>query len=139
VSEAIQKILVMDDEEIVSNIAKQMLLYLGFEVSIATEGAEAVRLYRQAYEEGAAYLAIIMDLNIPRGMGGIEALAEVLKIDADAKVLVSSGYACDSIMDEYGQYGFCGCIAKPYDMHDLQNAINAVLQGKKETRSPGRD
>ncbi len=128
VSEAIKKIMVMDDEDIVSDIAKQMLEYMGYEVSVVIEGREAVNLYRKAYDEGNPYLAVIMDLNIPQGMGGKEAVKEVLQIDGDARVLVSSGNSNDPVMVKYQEYGFCGCIAKPFDLQNLRDSIQSVLQ-----------
>lgn len=127
-SEAVKKILVMDDEELVGDITKQMLTHLGYNVSVVEEGREAVRLYREAFEKGKAYHVVIMDLNIPQGMGGKEAVKEVKQIDADARILVSSGYSNDPIMTEYQKYGFCGCIAKPFDLKELQNSIQSALQ-----------
>ncbi len=127
-SESIKKIMVMDDEDIVRDIAKQMLEYMGYEVSVVIEGGEAIRLYRKAYDEGNPYLAVIMDLNIPKGMGGQEAVKEVLQIDGDARVLVSSGNINDPVMVRYQNYGFCGCLAKPFDLQNLQDSIQSVLQ-----------
>lgn len=127
-SEIVKKIMVMDDEKVVGDIAKQMLEYMGYKVKVVVDGTEAVKLYREAYIDGEPYRAVIMDLNIPRGMGGREAVKEVLQIDADARVLVSSGYSNDPIMVEYEKYGFCGCIAKPFDLKGLQDSIESALQ-----------
>ena len=59
---------------------------------------------------------VIMDLTIPGGMGGKEAVQEIMKIDPEAKVVVSSGYSNDTAMANYQQYGFKAAIAKPYMM-----------------------
>lgn len=127
VTEVGRKILVMDDEQIVADIAEQMLMYLGYEASIVFTGEEAVTLYRQAYEKKEPFSLVIMDLNIPKGMGGMEAVKHILEINSSAKVLVSSGYSNDPIMQEFRKYGFSGCIAKPFDIKGLEDAIQAAL------------
>ncbi len=127
-SESAKKILVMDDEDIVADIAEQMLSFLGYEVSIVENGEDAIEYYRKAYDAGQPYALVIMDLNIPKGMGGIEAVKHLLEIDQKAKVLVSSGYTSDPIMVEYQQHGFTGCIAKPFDLNGLKSAIQAAIE-----------
>lgn len=123
-----KKVLVMDDEEIVADIAQQMLMYLGYEAHVVEAGDEAIRVYKEASEAGNPYVLVIMDLNIPQGMGGIEAVKHILEIDKDAKVVVSSGYSDDPIMREYSDYGFVASIGKPFDIKGLQEIIQAVLQ-----------
>ncbi len=117
----------MDDEEIVADIAQQMLEYLGYESSVVQTGEEAVADYREAYEAGEPYSLVIMDLNIPQGMGGIEAVKHILDIDNNARVVVSSGYSGDSIMREYENYGFVGSIGKPFDIQGLKAVIQSVV------------
>ena len=127
VSDTEKNILVMDDEEIVADIARQMLAYLGYNVVVVENGEQAIKDYRQAYENSEPYALVILDLNIPGGMGGMEAVQHILEIDATAKVLVSSGYPNDPIMEEYDKYGFCGCIAKPFDLKGLEAILQEVI------------
>jgi two-component system, cell cycle sensor histidine kinase and response regulator CckA len=127
VSDTEKNILVMDDEEIVADIARQMLAYLGYNVVVVENGEQAIKGYRQAYENSEPYALVILDLNIPGGMGGMEAVQHILEIDATAKVLVSSGYPNDPIMEEYDKYGFCGCIAKPFDLKGLEAILQEVI------------
>ncbi len=117
----------MEDEQIVADIAQQMLAYLGYHVVVVENGAQAISRYRQAYENNEPYALVILDLNIPGGMGGMEAVRHILEIDAAAKVVVSSGYSNDPIMEAYDKYGFCGCIAKPFDLKGLEAILKAVL------------
>jgi len=119
-----KKILVMDDEDMVGEIACQMLEYLGFEAVWVTNGEDAVREYAQQKDAGQKYTAVIMDLTIPKGMGGQEAIVEILAIDKDAKALVSSGYSTDPIMLNYQEYGFAGVIAKPFDLTAIEKALS---------------
>jgi CheY-like chemotaxis protein len=122
-----RKILVMDDEEMIGEIACQMLTFLGYEATHVLDGEAAIQLYREHLENGAAFDVVIMDLTIPGGMGGKEAVSEILALDPRAKVLVSSGYSNDPSMTHYSDHGFCGHIDKPFDMTSLKTAIEAVL------------
>lgn len=127
VTEEKKKILVMDDEEMVGDIACQMLEYLGFEAIRVADGADAVKEYKKHQSEGIPFTAVIMDLNIPGGMGGKEAVGKVLSIDPEAKVFVSSGYSTDPIMVNYQDYGFTGGIAKPFDLAAMQQILSLLL------------
>ena len=69
-----------------------------------------------------------MDLTIPGGMGGEEAAQKLLKIDSNAKIIVSSGYSNDPIMANFQEYGFCGAITKPYQITDLISMVGNALQ-----------
>ncbi len=122
-----KKILVMDDEDMVGEIACQMLTYFGFEGVWVKNGAEAIQEYETQKETGQAYAAIILDLTIPGGMGGKETIVEILALDPAVKAFVSSGYANDPIMVNYKDYGFAGAIAKPFDIAAVQQILNMVL------------
>lgn len=121
------KILVMDDDEMVRTVAKEMLEQLGHEVVVAADGGEALKLYQEAMESDKRFDLVIMDLTIPGGMGGQEAVQEILNIAPDAKVVVSSGYSNDPIMANYKDYGFCSAIAKPYQLQELSWSINQLM------------
>ena len=117
----------MDDEDMVGEIACQMLQFLGFDGVWVANGAEAIQEYGKQKEAGQAYSAIIMDLTIPGGMGGREAITEILAIDPTAKAFVSSGYANDPIMVNYRDYGFSGVIAKPFDIAAVRRLLDTIL------------
>jgi PAS domain S-box-containing protein len=116
------KILVMDDEEPIRDIVGDMLQYLGYTVDFARDGEEAINLYSiQAYD------AVILDLTIPGGMGGKEAIKHLRDIDPAIKAIVSSGYSNDPIMSDYTTYGFKGVIVKPYTIHEISNVLRNVI------------
>jgi signal transduction histidine kinase/CheY-like chemotaxis protein len=121
------RILVMDDEEFIRDTAREMLATVGYEVDHACDGAEAIELYINAKLAGEPYDLIIMDLTIPGGMGGLEAMQKLLDIDPDARAIVSSGYANGPVMAHFTEYGFKGVIAKPYLAEELYKAVHDVL------------
>jgi CheY-like chemotaxis protein len=121
------KILIMDDEEMVRNGAKKMLTRLGHEVILSVDGAEAIKLYQKAMSSGNPIQLVIMDLTIPGGMGGKDAVQEIHKLNPGAKVIVSSGYSNDPVMANFKEYGFCATIVKPYRLQDLFRVLRQVL------------
>ncbi len=121
------RVLVMDDEEMICKVTSRFLAGAGFLVDTVQDGREAVECYRQAREEGNPYALIIMDLTIPGGMGGKEAVKRILEIDVRAKVIVSSGYAEDPVMANYTSYGFCGIATKPYSREKLLEVVRQAL------------
>ena len=127
VSEKKARILLMDDEEIVTNIAQEMLEQLEYEVVVVREGQEAIDQYRQAMAAGSKFDLVIMDLTIPGGMGGKEAVQHVREMDKDALVLVASGYSTDPVMASCKDYGFSGAVVKPFTLKELANSVQEAL------------
>jgi PAS domain S-box-containing protein len=126
------KILVMDDEEFIRDLAIQMLGKMGYEVSVAHDGNQAIEMYRQAQKSGEPFDTVIMDLTIPGGMGGKEAIRKLKKLDPNVKALVSSGYSNDPIMSNFRDYGFQGVVKKPYRIQDMSDALRSVITVEKE-------
>jgi PAS domain S-box-containing protein len=122
------RILVMDDEEIIRKLLDDVLTRAGYEVVLTKNGAEAIDRYTEAKESGQPIDAVILDLTIPGGMGGEEAMKKLLQIDPEVKGIVSSGYANDPVMAEYKKHGFSAMVAKPYKMSELRETLHSVLK-----------
>ena len=118
------KILVMDDEETVRNATGIVLNYLGYDVEYAKNGSEAVLLYKTAIENGHPFYAVVLDLNIPDGMGGKEALQELIAIDPHVKAIISCGYADDPVISKFKENEFCRKVDVPYDMEKMKEILN---------------
>ena len=123
------RILVMDDEDIIRDMAQELLSGMGYEVELAGDGVEALNRYQEARASGAPVDAVIMDLTIPGGMGGEEAIQKLLAIDPEARAIVSSGYSNNPIMADYKKYGFSGVLAKPYKITELSAVLQGVMSG----------
>ena len=120
------KVLVIDDEPTILRSAREILTRLGYEVECAREGAEGLRLYREAMARGRPFDTVILDLTIPGGMGGRETIRKLRDVDPKAKVIVSSGYSDDPVMAHYREYGFCAVLPKPYSLEELSETLHRV-------------
>jgi PAS domain S-box-containing protein len=123
------RILVMDDEAPLRRMIGRMLKKLGYEPDFSEDGAEAIETFRAAKDTGKLYDAVILDLTVPGGMGGKEAVKKILEIEPEAKVIVSSGYSDDLALAEFKQYGFKTILPKPYEPQSMSKVLNEVIQG----------
>lgn len=121
------RVLVMDDEDIIREVAGELLECMGCEVATAKDGIEALQKYMRALEGGVPFDAVIMDLTVPGGMGGMEAIKQLLEIDPNAKAIVSSGYSSDTIIANFKEYGFSDVILKPYTIKSFSSVLQKVL------------
>jgi len=117
----------MDDEEMIGEIISQMLQHFGFDSLRVMDGSEAIREYKKHKEDGVPFSAVILDLNIPGGMGGRDAIKELLAIDEEAQVFVSSGSPDDPVVANFREHGFAGVLAKPFDLQSMQRALTPLL------------
>lgn len=123
------KILLMDDEKLIRDVAGAMMKALGHSVEFALNGEEAIDKYRESLSSGRRFDIVILDLTIRGGMGGEETMQRLLEIDPDVKAVVSSGYADSSAICEYEKCGFKACLAKPYQVSTLKNVLRDLLKG----------
>ena len=119
-------VLVMDDEEIIRNLAAEILEVLGYRAQTCCDGEAAIALYREAMAAGTPFAFVIMDLTIPGKVGGQEAARRILEFDPGACLVVSSGYSHDPILAEYGKFGFSAVLAKPYNLVGVEQVVDAL-------------
>jgi len=124
------RVLVMDDEEIVREIAARILTELGYEVETARNGDEVLAFFQGGTTPPyKVFDAVIMDLTVPGGLGGLETMKRLMRIDPRIKVIVSSGYSTDPVMSRHREYGFKACISKPYEIEELGRVLYKVITG----------
>ena len=117
------RVLLMDDDLEVGDVARDMLESLGFTVQVATSGGDAIDQFRFAEASGLPFDFVILDLTVPGGMGGREAVTHIRKVRSNVPVVVTSGYADDSVLARFSDYGFDGVLPKPFAIPDLRRAL----------------
>jgi CheY-like chemotaxis protein len=122
------RVLLMDDEEMIRNLGRQMLSRFGYDAVLAKDGGEAIALYKKAIDSGKPFEVVILDLTVKEGLGGKDAVKKILGIDPQAKAIVSSGYSTDPVMTAFRKYGFLGALPKPYTMKDMSDTLNKVTE-----------
>ncbi len=121
------KILIMDDEDYILDILAQILSQLGYQAIPARTGEEAIEIYNNHLSRGQRFDAVIMDLTVPGGMGGVETISRLREIDPEVVAIVSSGYSNDPVMANFRDYGFMGVMKKPYRIEEVSEILHHVL------------
>lgn len=121
------RILVMDDEEVVRNMIVDLLMSLGCQVTTAQNGIQAINLYAKARAADQSYDMVILDLTIKGGMGGVQTMEELRKIDPQVKAIIFSGYSDDPVIKNYRHYGFLGALTKPFKRKEIQAVLEKNL------------
>jgi PAS domain S-box-containing protein len=122
-----ERILVMDDDETVLNVANEVLNNLGYKAEFTRDGKEAVEQYKRALREGIPFDTVIMDLTVRGGTGAKEALEKLLEIDPSVKAIVCSGYSNHPVVVNFEKYGFAGAVTKPYSIEELSVTLYDVI------------
>ena len=118
----------MDDDERVIELVGEMMTSLGCEVECARHGEQAVALYCEALENGRPYAVVVLDQTVKGGMGGEEAMGRIREIDPRAVAVVSSGYADNPVVANYGAHGFTAALSKPYMIDSLRQCLQEILR-----------
>lgn len=121
------RILIMDDERIVSSIIAKTVGKLGFEAVIVDKGEDAVSEFMKAQKEGKPFSAVIFDLTVPNGMGGQEAIKKIREINTTVPAFVSTGYSEDPVVANPNKYGFNDSISKPFEVSELEEKLRKHL------------
>ena len=123
----------LDDEPMVGNVARRVLVTGGHEVTTVADGAGAIAAWANAMSTGQRFRLAILDLTIPGGLGGKEVVAEIRRMDPSALTIASSGYSMDPVMSSYEDHGFDARLPKPYTVQDLRGLV-ADLQAAEGSR-----
>ena len=122
------KVLLMDDEQIILDVTLEVLRFLEYDVMFARDGVAALSLYKQEKEAGVPFDLVILDLSVPEGLGGKDAIALLKAYDPSVKAIVSSGYSNDPVVLDFHQYGFSGRLSKPYKINDLKELLEQQIK-----------
>ena len=122
------KVLLMDDEQIILDVTLEVLRYLDYDVMFARDGMAALTLYKQEKEAGIPFDLVILDLSVPEGLGGKDAIALLKAYDPSVKAVVSSGHSNDPVVQDFQHYGFSGRLSKPYKINDLKQILEEQMK-----------
>lgn len=122
-----ERILLMDDEEALRVLFRAVLDRLGYDVETAADGTEAIALYEQALADGKPFDAVLLDLTVIGGMGGVETAAKLKELDPASRLIVSSGYSDAPVMSEFEDYGFNAVILKPWTVIEISDVLRRVI------------
>lgn len=125
------RVLVVDDEPLVLEVSKEILEYHDFDVLTATDGREAVEVYRRLPGQ---FRAVVLDQTMPV-MGGAEAFREIRAIDPDAVVLLMSGFSA-RVGKQLAAEGLAGFLPKPFRPSDLVRKVREVLEESEPPSAP---
>ena len=123
-----RNILLMDDEEMIRDTVSEMLHQLGYQVEVSQRGEEAIEKFLSAQKCGSPFDAVILDLTVRGGMGGVETMKKLKEIDPMVPGIVSSGYSDDAVMINFEKYGFIGVVVKPFNMKELADILQKVVK-----------
>ena len=118
-----ETILIVDDEEALRDQGRDMLIKYGYTAITAENGEMAIEIYKK---EKDRINLVILDIGMP-GMGGYKCLEQLFKIDPEIKVIIASGYASSSMVDETLEAGAADFISKPYRITDMLKRVRDVL------------
>ena len=121
------RILLMDDETDIREVAGQLLRKMGYQVETAADGRDALERFQRALLSPAPFDAVILDQTIPGGLGGEQTMAAMRELDPEVKGVVASGYATAAVMADFARYGFRASLAKPYRAEELSHVLARVL------------
>lgn len=126
------RVLIMDDDEVIREFLYGELTDMGYEVELAKDGAVAIEQFTKAKDSGRPFDAVVLDLTVPGGVGGREAIRKLLEIDPGVRAIVSSGYSTSPIMANFRKYGFSGVAVKPYKIEELGETLHNIIAGASE-------
>ena len=123
-----KKILVLDDDELILELVRDIFQVLGLKVETAVDGREAVEIFKNAWDRREPFALVVLDMTLPGELDGIDTLREIRKIDSDVKAVLSSGYSADDIISNALNYGFDAAVPKPYSVAVLRQTVDKLLK-----------
>ncbi|MEN3941641.1 protein kinase [Prosthecobacter sp. SYSU 5D2] len=126
------RVLVLEDDLLLRQLIVRNLKNEGFEIVETGDGVETVQRYSESLLAATPFDVVLIDLTIPMGMGGAQAMEQLRQIDPHVDAIVSSGNRYDPTMRDPGEYGFAGVLPKPYDSAELIRVVRQVLNRRRQ-------
>jgi two-component system cell cycle sensor histidine kinase/response regulator CckA len=130
------RVLLVEDEEPVRAVTEKMLSAMGYEVVSASNGAGAIERFRREKAGGHSFALAVIDLTMSGGMGGVELVSELSKIDPGLRAIAATGYSENQVVAHPERYGFVSVIVKPFALDELGRILQTVM-GERHTEPSG--
>jgi PAS domain S-box-containing protein len=121
------RVLVMDDEPRILEIARAYLEQMGYGVTTVKEGQEAIDAYQGALDSDHPFDLVMLDLTVRHGLGGQLTMERLLEIDPSIRAIIVSGYVDNPFIEHYDDYGFQGALKKPFRKEEMARLVEEVL------------
>ncbi len=121
-----RSVLVMDDEEFVGSVIRLMLSKSGYTARLTKNGEEAIEQYLKAKSRARPFDVVILDMNIPAGMDGPEAMKRIRALDPEIKAILLTGDINHPAVARYEEYGFRAVLLKPFTEFELIDALKRL-------------
>nr|NJM03833.1 response regulator [Desulfobacula sp.] len=119
----LKQVLVMDDDHLTLDVVSQLLERLGYEVTTASSGPQAIEIYKAAMKDGGKKDIALLDYDVVGGLDGFQTLKELKKIDPGIIGILMSGHSDHSEIKTYRQEGFSGLLEKPFSINQLKDKL----------------
>ncbi len=119
------RVLVLEDDEMVRETLGEMLDHLGYPMIATGDGHRTIEVFEKAFAAGEKFALVVLDLNVPGGLGGMETASALRRIDPDVRMVLSSGQEAGPMRGDPRNNGFVGLLKKPYSLEEL----SALLSG----------
>jgi CheY-like chemotaxis protein len=124
------RILVLEDDHQIRKLIAMTLRKDGHEVVETADGRDTIRCYREARESARPFDLVLSDLTIEDGLGGVETMQALRRMDPNVVAIVSSGYSDAPAMARPSDFGFTAVLPKPYPPKDLRQIVSQVLSSR---------
>jgi signal transduction histidine kinase/ActR/RegA family two-component response regulator len=121
------RVLVVEDDTLVSKATRGMLQILGHSSLLAENGEKALEIFRSHFDSTEPIDLVLLDMTLPGGLDGHEVFKELRRLDSDVNVIATSGYFGEVPSREIIDRGYSGMLAKPYSMDSLALTITESL------------
>ena len=128
-------VLIVDDDYALRHVARMILKRCGYEVTDCDNGQDAIEHYRRMWMEGNAPDVVLMELTIRGGLNGCEAAAEILRLDSQARLVVTSGSVNEEVQMIFLEQGFIGVLPKPYEAGELTQTVHRIVSLSHDTEA----
>jgi len=124
-SRGTKRLLLMDDDDLIRETLKELLMNFGYEVETAPDGESALEIFKKSLLEKTPFEFVILDLIVPGKFNGFETFQRMKELDPEVKVILISGYFDEPVFKQYRELGLKGALIKPFTIQQLLELLES--------------